>query len=29
MQKQLRKASKLPPQEEEMLRGLGLLGKDA
>lgn len=29
MQKQLRHASKLPPQEEEMLRSLGLLEVDA
>jgi hypothetical protein len=29
MQHQLRSASKLPPQEEELLRDLGLLGKSA
>jgi|TARA_B110000879_G_C10985863_1_gene437274 hypothetical protein len=29
MQKHLRRASKLPPQEEEMLRSLGLLEEDA
>ena len=29
MQKQLRHAFKLPPQEEDMLRSLGLLEEDA